>query len=240
VVIGKIVFEFPIHKEGEGYASYLNRPPSCAVLLLALLTCAVSGVAPAAPVHTIAGARQLPLGTVVTIHGSVSTPSGAFASSFFDAGFGLQDHTAGIYVSLQTNLGIAPRQNARVTGTLQDSFGLLILVPASPADVTLLGVGPKIKPEEVATSAVGEATEGRIVQVKGRITQGPLNDLPFGYKLFVDDGSGAVQIFVNRDTGIDVSRVAVGQRVRVTGFSSQFDTHYEIDPRHPSDLVIVE
>jgi DNA/RNA endonuclease YhcR with UshA esterase domain len=218
----------------------LLRPASCAMVLLALLTCALNRVALAAPVHTIAEARQLPLGTVVTIDGSVSTPSGAFASSFFDEGFGLQDHTAGVYVSLPTNLGIAPRRKVRVTGTLQDSFGLLILVPASLTDVTLLGVGPKIKPEEVATNMVGEATEGSIVQVEGTITQAPIDDLPFGYKLFVDDGSGALQIFVNLDTGIDVSGLAVGQRVRVTGFSSQFDTHYEIDPRQPSDLVIVE
>jgi hypothetical protein len=26
--------------------------------------------------------------------------------------------------------------------------------------------------------------------------------------------------------------------VRVTGFSSQFDTHYEIDPRSPSDIAV--
>ena len=33
---------------------------------------------------TIAEARALPLGTVVTVDGSVTTPSGAFDSSFFD------------------------------------------------------------------------------------------------------------------------------------------------------------
>ena len=38
------------------------------------------------------------------------------------------------------------------------------VVPASPAEVTLLGVGPAIRPEVVATNRVGEATEGHIVQ----------------------------------------------------------------------------
>jgi DNA/RNA endonuclease YhcR with UshA esterase domain len=175
---------------------------------------------------------------VVTVDGSVSTPSGAFESSFFDKGFGLQDRSAGIYVSLQTDLGVAPRRQARVTGTLQNSFGLLILVPADPSDVKLHGAGPKVQAQWVTTGAVGEATEGRIVRVVGTITQAPTSDLPFGYKFFVDDGSGELQIFVNTQTGIDLSGLSLGQTVSVTGFSSQFDTHYEIDPRSPADITV--
>lgn len=204
------------------------------VLLLAFVT----APAQAGPhVISIAQARSLPLGTVVTVDGSVSTPSGAFESSFFDKGFGLQDKSAGIYVSLQTDLGVAPRRQARVTGTLQDSFGLLILVPADPSDVKLHGAGPRVQAQWVTTGAVGEATEGRIVRVVGTITQAPTSDLPFGYKFFVDDGSGELQIFVNTQTGIDVSGLSLGQTVSVTGFSSQFDTHYEIDPRSPADIT---
>lgn len=208
--------------------------------LLALLT-VVTGSALASPPHphviSIAAARSLPLGTTVTVDGSVSTPSGAFESSFFDKGFGLQDRTGGLYVSLQENLGVAPRQQARVTGTLQDSFGLLILVPDDPSDVRVHGAGPKIRPEWVHTAAVSEATEGRIVRVVGTISQAPTSDLPYGYKFFVDDGSGELQIFVNVQTGIDVSGLSLGQLVSVTGFSSQFDTHYEIDPRSPADIA---
>lgn len=187
---------------------------------------------------SIAQARALPLGTVVTVAGSVTTPSGAFESSFFDKGFGLQDRIAGVYVSLQTDLGVAPRRLARVTGTLQDSFGLLILVPADPEDVDLGGRGPRVRPRFLRTSAIGEATEGLLVKVAGTITQAPVDDLPFGFIFFVDDGSGEVQIFVNVQTGIDVSGLSVGQLVSVTGFSSQFETHYEIDPRSPDDIVV--
>jgi hypothetical protein len=204
---------------------------------MAALLVFVAAVAQAAPkVVSIAEARSLPLGTEVTVDGSVTTPSGAFESSFFDKGFGLQDKSAGIYVSLQDNLGLAPRSQARVTGTLQDSFGLLILVPSDPSDVKAHGAGPKVAAEWVTTGAVGEATEGRLVRVVGTITQAPVSDLPYGYKFFVDDGTGELQIFVNTQTGIDVSGLTVGQTVSVTGFSSQFETHYEIDPRFPADI----
>ena len=187
---------------------------------------------------SIAQARTLPLGTVVTVAGSVTTPSGAFESSFFDKGFALQDHTAGIYVSLSTDLGVAPRRRTKVTGTLQHSSGLLILAPADPDEVHLTGHGPLIQPKFLRTSAIGEATEGLLVKVVGTITQAPVADPPFGFKFFVDDGSGEVQIFVNVQTGIDVSGLSVGQLVSVTGFSSQFKTHYEIDPRRPADIVV--
>jgi DNA/RNA endonuclease YhcR with UshA esterase domain len=219
------------------HSRHLLRSLSLA-LLLALVPVSVQAAPPATHVISISQARALLPGTVVTVDGSVSTPSGAFESSFFDKGFGLQDRSAGIYVSLQTDLGVAPRRQARVTGTLQNSFGLLILVPADPSDVKLHGAGPKVQAQWVTTGAVGEATEGRIVRVVGTITQAPTSDLPFGYKFFVDDGSGELQIFVNTQTGIDLSGLSLGQTVSVTGFSSQFDTHYEIDPRSPADITV--
>jgi DNA/RNA endonuclease YhcR with UshA esterase domain len=216
-----------------------RRLPNAILLsLLALIAVAAQASPPNPHVISIAEARSLPLGTVVTVDGSVTTPSGAFASSFFDQGFGLEDRTAGIYVSLQTDLGLAPRRQARVTGTLQDSYGLLILVPDDPGDVKVHGKGPKVAPLWVTTGGIGEATEGLLVQVVGTITQAPTSDLPYGYKFFVDDGSGELQIFVNVETGIDLSPLSAGQTVSVTGFSSQFDTHYEIDPRSPSDIAV--
>jgi RPA family protein len=83
---------------------------------------------------------------------------------------------------------------------------------------------------------VGEASEGQLVQVVGRITQAPENDLPYGYKLYVDDGSGAVVVFVNVETNIDAMALSAGAKVRVVGFSSQYKDHYEIDPRFPRDM----
>ena len=217
----------------------MNKPRfSLRLSAVALLALAALPALAAPPRVSIAEARALPPNTVVTVDGSVTTPSGAFESSFFDVGFGLQDKSGGIYVSLQTNLSVAPRAQARVTGTLTNVFGLLTLMPADPSDVKIHGAGPKVQAKFVSTGAVGEATEGRLVQVVGTITQAPASDLPYGHKFFVDDGSGELQIFVNTQTGIDLSGLAVGQTVSVTGFSSQFDTHYEIDPRSPADIVV--
>ena len=211
------------------------------VLLMMLACVGLASPAQAVDAHghavSIARARTLPLGTVVTVDGTATTPSGAFESSFFDKGFGLQDRSAGIYVSVAVDLNIAPRTQVRVTGTLRDSFGLLILVPDDPAMVSTHGKGPKVRPRLLATGAVNEASEGRLVRVVATITQAPTSDLPFGFKFFVDDGSGELTIFVNTQTNIDLARLRKGQAVSVTGFSSQFDTHYEIDPRFQTDIT---
>jgi hypothetical protein len=208
-------------------------------LFFTLIPDAVYSATPGPKIISIAEARSLPLGTVVTVDGSVTVPSGAFSSSTFDQGFAVQDHTGGIYVSTADNLGFAPRQQVRVTGTLADTVlpGLLVLINVT--DVKVHGKGPKVRALPVATGDVSEATEGKLVRVTGTITQPILNDLPFGFIVFIDDGSGELNIFVCASTGIDVSGLSPGQTIEVTGFSGQFDDHFEVDPRFQSDIEVL-
>jgi hypothetical protein len=241
-----------------GLAAVATRPPAKAprrfgrgvgvwrsvpVLLLALACAGLAAPAQAAATShhhgvSIARARTLPLETVVTVEGTATTPAGAFESSFFDKGFAIQEHGAGIYISVAAGLDVTPGSRVRVTGTLRDSFGLRVLVPAGPSAVHVYGNGPRILPAPVATGAVGESTEGLLVRVVAEVTRAPVPDLPYGYKFSVDDGSGELTIFVNTQTGIDLAGLTAGRTVRVIGFSSQFDTHYEIDPRFPSDITV--
>ncbi len=215
------------------------------LLLLSAVAGSVAVAAPADQVIPIAEARKLPMGTSVTIYGVVSTPSGAFESSFYDKGFGLQDASAGIYISTQTLFKIAkPPKRAQITGVLKDQSGLLVVVPAADTEVKFpIGFAynaadaSTIAPKPLKTAEVGEANEGWIVQVHGKITQAPASDAPYGFKFSVDDGSGEALIFVNTQTGIPMSGLAVGQVVSVTGFSSQYDTHHEVDPRSPADIT---
>src|SRR3712207_784282 len=101
---------------------------------------------------TIAEARALPLGTVVTVEGTVTTPSGVFASSYDDEGFAIQDRTAGIFVSFpNTDIGVKPSRHVEVTGVLQNPSGLLMLAPASAEDVKVNGNDRPVRPRWVRT-----------------------------------------------------------------------------------------
>lgn len=214
-----------------------------ALLLVTLFSTIIPAAAHAQPadpqVISIAEARSLPLGTFVTIDGSVTVPSGAFNSSTFEQGFAIQDHTGGIYVSVPANLGFGLRQQVRVTGELGDTVqpGLLVLFHVT--DIKAHGSGPKVHALPVATGAVGEGTEGKLVRISGTITQPVFTDLPYGYIIFINDGSGEVHSFVSASTGIDVSGLSQGQTIEVTGFSSQFGASYEVDPRTQDDIRVL-
>ena len=207
---------------------------------MAGLTLALApGAASAAKTIDIDAARALPLGTTVTVKGTVTVASGTFSSSTFDQGFALQDKSGGIYVSLAENLGLELRDQAEVQGQLQDNFGVLTLVVSGPENVRQKGHGKKVTPAEVGTGDVGETTEGRLVAVEGAITRPVVNDLPFGWLIYVDDGSGELQVFVAASTGIDVSGLSQGQNLRVVGLSGQFATTHEIEPRIQADITVL-
>ena len=203
-----------------------------------VLALAVAARANAA-VISIDDARDEPLGTVVTVEGAVTVPSGAFATSTFDQGFGIQDNTAGIYVNTADNPILDLFEKVRVTGVLaDDGVGQLVLRPASLAGIQRRGLG-LVAPDAVATGDIGEDTEGSLMKITGTVTRPIVNDIPFGYQVFVDDGSGETQIFIAASTGVNPFRIPfiqLGARITAVGFSSQFLAQYEILPRHILDL----
>lgn len=207
--------------------------------LLVVLTLAVAARA-GAQVISIADARSQPPGTVVTVEGSITVPSGDFATSTFDQGFVIEDETGGIYVSTSDNLNLNFHRRVRVTGAVGDNgVGLLILLPASSADVQKLPGASRVEPQPVATGDISEATEGLLVEVTGTITRPIIDDLPFGYQVFLDDGSGETQVFICASTGINPFKIPfmeVGARITVVGSSGQFLSQYEVLPRHRGDI----
>lgn len=190
-----------------------------------------------AKVAAIAGARRLPLGTVVTIEGSVTVPAGSFKASIDDEGFAVQDGSGGIYVSVAAKQSLRVRQRVRVTGKLVEKRGLLMLLPESLKAIKALGAGAEVKPLTVASVQINETTEGRLVKVRGMMTRAVASDLPYGYRIFLDDGTGEVQVFVSASTPIETRSLQPGQRLSVTGFSGQYEDHYEVSPRFPADIV---
>ncbi|KQU04742.1 hypothetical protein ASG56_11685 [Rhodococcus sp. Leaf7] len=188
---------------------------------------------PGAP--PIAQARAQGVGATVTVSGTITTPPGAFESSFFDVGFAVEDRTAGIYISAaeRSTLGIGTA--VTVTGTLADQSGLLVVKPTA---ITPIGPADPVAPRHVVTRVIGESTESSLVTTVGRVTSPVLDDLPFGRKFTIADQSGETTVYINTQTGIDTSAVRVGSVVQVTGMSSQYEDHYEIDARFPADLVV--
>lgn len=218
-----------IGSEGRIVGSAFTVVATSAVMLAPTATAAPPGAPP------IAQARAQGVGATVTVSGTITTPPGAFESSFFDVGFAVEDRTAGIYISAaeRSTLGIGTA--VTVTGTLADQSGLLVVKPTA---ITPIGPADPVAPRRVVTRVIGESTESSLVTTVGRVTSPVLDDLPFGRKFTIADQSGETTVYINTQTGIDTSAVQVGSVVQVTGMSSQYEDHYEIDARFPADLVV--
>jgi DNA/RNA endonuclease YhcR with UshA esterase domain len=223
--------------------SGLSRSGGLTVLLAAALSLLVSACAGQKPLPSttppITEARAQANGAEVTIEGFVTVPPGAFKSALEDEGFAVQDASGGIYVKVAEKQSFGLGSKVRVTGTLDEQNKLRIL-KAEPASVKLLDGTQQVSPKTMGTGAVNEDTEGQLVQVSGNVTKTFQDDSPYGYKLYIDDGSGEVQVFVHVSAGFDkaaLQALSAGQRITVVGLTAQYETTYEVAPRQPSDLT---
>lgn len=208
-----------------------KRGASLLCLILVLSACAAqpdnrAGVTP------IATARMHAAGTRVIVEGIVTVKPGTL-----DAGFALQDASGGIYVSDGAGAVLAPGDRVRVEGPLATPNGQLAI---DKATVVRIGEARVPTPLEVSTGKVGPATEGRLISVRGRVTGAIIDDQPFGWKLYVNDGSGALLIFVATATRIDLKNLGPGSLLRVTGFSGRYAEHTELLPRDAADIAPLE
>jgi hypothetical protein len=209
-------------------------PHRHSLVIVTTLTLAAAGLGAQAfaghGVERIARARGEALGSTVTVRGTVSVPSDAF-----DLGFAIQDGHAGIYVLNSGGVARTLGAEVEVTGTLVESFGLLAIQPSA---IAARGRGKQVKPHKLRTGSVGEATEGRLLKLHGLQVGDVVDDGPFGFIVHIDDGSGPIQLFLFPGTGISIDGLVDGASVDVVCFSSQFETHFECDPRSPADLEI--
>ncbi|HWO18978.1 MAG TPA: hypothetical protein VNO30_09380 [Kofleriaceae bacterium] len=188
---------------------------------------------------SIAEARGGANGTAVTVEGHVSVQPGAFTSAIGDEGFAIQDDTSGVYVKVDERPSFGLGAHVRVTGTLDDQNQLRVL-KAVPADIATLSGTEQVTAKDVGTGAVNESVEGQLIRVAGNVTQTFMDDSPYGYKLYINDGSGEVQVFVHVSAGLDkamLQALTAGQRITVVGLAAQYETTYEVAPRQPSDLT---
>jgi uncharacterized protein YdeI (BOF family) len=206
--------------------------------IAALALLAACGDDPAVP--SVAQARAQANGTTATVDGYVTVAPGAFESAMGNPGFALQDHSGGIYVKITSRLTLPQGSRVRVTGTLAEEAKFRIL-SAEPSSVQPLSGSRTVIPADVTTGGVGEATEGTLVRVTGRVTKTFFDDSPYGYKLYVNDGSGEVQIFVHLFPGVPTSTLralTTAQTIQVTGLSAQYESTYEVAPRQAADIVV--
>lgn len=93
----------------------------------------------------------------------------------------------------------------------------------------------------VETGALDTVPVGVRVSIRGHVTR-VQDDSPYGHKLWVDDGTGEAQVFV--DAATDLIRHTGSWRVadllRVDGIVGKYGHRYELLPKTTSDIVVLE
>lgn len=173
----------------------------------------------------ISDVRRLPVGSLATVRGVVTVPTGAFSDGQSAA---VQDATGGLYLYRREGLAqpLAIGDEVCVQGRLAEYHGLLELLPISAGHITRLGRAAAPAPQGIAAAALGEATEGRLVSVTGTVSG-------LGERRLRLDGA---PVYVYPTTGITLTGLREGCRATVVGFSGDYDGA-QLLPRAQADIV---
>jgi subtilisin family serine protease/DNA/RNA endonuclease YhcR with UshA esterase domain len=182
-------------------------------------------------VDIIADARSGSNGDVFSLQGIVTYVPGTYNST----GWALQDDTGGIAVfdsSLVPTVSLG--DHVWLVGERGEFNGEEQMTNLT--DFANLGSVGAVTPISYTTSMVDSgATEGWLVEVTGTISNlTTCSGANFSFDL--DDGSGAVQIYVDETTGIDMCSYSNSDTVTIQGFSTEYNSTYQVKPRFQADI----
>lgn len=180
-----------------------------------------------AQVITIDAARQLPIGTVVTIQGVVVNGQELGNIRY------LTDGTAGIAAFGNIVSSIQPGDFIEITGTLYSYFNLLELSPVT--SFTVISQGNPLPAPVVATPGqLGEWLEGQLVQINAAVFQtGGVFSGSANYNITASGEPGVVRI--NPGVNLVGTPIPSGS-VNITAVCSQYQNTYQLLPRSTNDI----
>lgn len=190
---------------------------------------------PANPhITAIAECRTLPVGSIVTIEGIITSAPGVLYTS--DAY--IQDETGGIRIKVLPEMNLQLSSIYRVTGTVSSVYGETRLNLKSSIFVAESeAVTPANAHQEDLTHLIGSliTIELGIKSKRGKILDG-----------FEETTESLTPIYISDLTGISLSNIGAGTTLLITGIISQYGTNDDgspkirIMPRFESDLTIIE
>lgn len=181
--------------------------------------------------HTIADtlydARNLTLGTTITVEGVVTVPPGMFAKTY---GY-LNDDTGGIQIWFDRTKvpSLTTSDTIRVTGRLRQQKNIAQLVVTT---YTVLSKTNKLEPEELALTEITEEDIGKLITTNGEITE--LRSSA-GY-LHADGEEIAVGAHAN--IGSLTNHLHVGDQARLTGILEHTARGLTLWIRTGEDIVL--
>jgi hypothetical protein len=186
------------------------------------------------PRRTAAEIRTMAPGSVVTIEAVALNGQAAFG----DNSLHLADPTGAIRAVDVAAAFVFAGDSVRVRATVGTRDGQAVLTQAV---ATVLGRSAVPPPVLVSTQAAASAGGGRLdaalVEVRGVVIEAVLPPQSGDLPLRVNDGSGPVQVLIDRDTGIGTTGLVAGGRLDIAGLLAPgAGGTWLLKPRSPADL----
>lgn len=193
---------------------------------------------------TIADARALPNGSRVSLRGSIIAQPCEL--DLYGHELILSDGSAGIavYMDFPARMScLMPRhEQIVVTGIISDHFGMKTIYPESNLQLTRhYGEPREIAPRGVHTDNLGEKVEAMLVTIQGKVSNGKNGDT-----LWVNDGTGAAEIYADEFSRTSFEGITRGSLVRITGIVYQYNggklehEGFYLRVRAPDDVIVLE
>ncbi|HEY7738838.1 MAG TPA: hypothetical protein VIC63_07435, partial [Candidatus Limnocylindria bacterium] len=193
----------------------------------------------AAPLVTIAQARGAEANAKLRIRGVVTLPTNLVE----EGSAVVADGSGAILVRAGSDIPRLVRgQLVELLGTRSTKSGMLSL---RITQALVLGAQADSGAVRRATGRVGEADEALLVVVRGLVKDGPRRTTGGGLSLTVNDGSGALRVFVAAASGITVANLPGGAWVELSGVVGQQTTGaeptagYRLWPRDRGDIHVI-
>ncbi len=184
---------------------------------------------------SISDARDLPLGSTVTIEG-VATNGDELGVIRF-----LQDSNGAIavYPGSGSQSGFANNVSVgslvQVTGVLKNFHNLLEIDPVTSYTVLSLDE-PLPPPLAISPYGVYETNEARLVRVENVVFEEGGAEFAAGLHTY-SDGSETGQLYLNSGSPL-IGHPIPTNTVHITGIASQYDNEYQLLPRTTTDISI--
>lgn len=195
------------------------------------------------------------------ITATLQSAAGVFASSYGNQGFSVTDGTGGVVVLIEGDASLRRGDSVNIEGTTVCQFGTLALNDTvvkkirpnvstvfAPRQIGQLSKRPDIAGNPVVTPNWCDclepfsATEGDVIAVRGTAVANLEDDGEFGFKLFIDDGNGVAQVFIDASADVSVERLRrslliQGEDLCIRGVVARFaGVGYELLPRDDKDF----
>jgi len=180
----------------------------------------------------ISEAKNQNNGTRVTVVGYVNSIPGSLSNQYFY----IQDNDAGIQIYSHDRLfpELAIGDEIKITGEITHiTSGYRIRIEEA-SDIEILKNDTIILPKTLLTGEVDGKFEGMFIKISGNVIE------TSGNTFYLDDGSGAIKIYIAGATNIKKPKMAKGIHVEVSGILTVSSNTLRLQPRFQSDLNVQE